>query len=151
MLKFFYCGFITLLVLPASTAVSATTLILKSSSPGFVMRESALYTTCTLDDKGLLVIKNQLNGLTAQKRTILQVGIKNIKNSIAEASGGIIKKPDTIEADRPSTTYYAYQKQRSGKLDSILLWEDNGVPTENTYNESPAALRLRNFMDALCK
>jgi hypothetical protein len=149
MLKLLCHSFIASILLVTTTAVSATTLLIKSSSPGYVMQELALYTTCTLDDKGLVVIKNQLNGLTSKKTTILQVSFKAIKDLIAEASMGKIIRPDAL-IDMQSTTYYAYQKQRYGKIKKVFLWEDYGVPEVNAYNETPSALTLRTFMDTIC-
>lgn len=151
MLKFPYRGFISLVLCSATTAASATTLLVKTTAPGYVMQEYALYTTCTLDDQGLLIKTSRLNGLSSRKAVPEQFSVANIRKAIAEAVKGTIKTPEVQIADTPSTTYQAYHRQSGGKMTKVFLYEDNGMPEHSTYNESPAAMRLRNFIDAVCK
>lgn len=151
MLKFRCFPAFSLILLAATTSVSATTLMRKSTVPGFVMQEFSLYTTCTLDDKGIVTTTNQLNGLISSKAASVHVSVESLKDAITEAALGTIKKPALQIADMPVTTYVAYQKLDDVRLKRVFLYEDNGNQDNSTYNESSKALMLRNFMDALCK
>jgi hypothetical protein len=151
MLKFSYRSFTLLILFAATTAASAATLLVKNTSPGFVMQEYAVYTTCSLDDQGMLVMTSRLNGLSSRKTVPEQFSVGSIRKAIAEAASGNIKTPERQIADTPSSTYHAYHRQSGGKVARVFLYEDNGNPDINTYNESPAAMSLRNFMDAICK
>jgi hypothetical protein len=154
MFKFPYHSFIGLMLLASASAASATTLLSKTTTPGYVMPETALYTSCTLDDQGFLIMKNQINGVTSKKNVIVQVDaadIVRLRKAIDVAAKGSIKKPEMQIADAPSTTYYAYQKTSGDKLKQVFLAEDNGMSNTSTYNMAPEALMLRNFIDALCK
>jgi hypothetical protein len=144
-------GLVLASLLTVSTAASATTLLSKTSSPGFVMSEYALQTTCTLDDQGIVTIKTQINGLSAKKTMPGQFDIASIHKKITESVSGKIKKPEMVIADLPSTVYNAYQKQTNGNIATVFLYEDNGMQEQNSYNESPSALSLRTFLDAICK
>jgi hypothetical protein len=150
MLKLSTCGFISVVLLASTAVASAAPLMTKTISPGFVMQESALYTTCTIDDQGTVAIGTQLNGLSSKKIVHEQLSVDSIKKAISDASLGVIKVPEAQVADTSLTTYYAYQPY-NGDFKKILLWEDTGIAAANTYNESSAALTLRNFMDAICK
>lgn len=151
MLKLTSHGFISSALLAATTAASASTLLVKTTTPGFVMQEYALYTTCTLDDQGLLIKTSRLNGLSSKKTTVEQFSVVSIRKAIADAATGTIKKPDAQIADMPSTVYQGYYKKAGGKMTKVFLYEDSGAPEQNTYNESASAMTLRNFMDAVCK
>jgi hypothetical protein len=151
MLKFHYRKLLVSVLLATTLNAWAAPLLIRSSVPGFMMQEVALYKTCTLDDNGSLVINNRLNGLSSKNTTKLQVSVKSIKDSISSAFMGKLQRPESIaDKDKPTSAYYAYQKQRNGKLAKVLLWQDNGVPLENIYNDSSAALTLRKFMDTIC-
>ncbi|SJM96043.1 exported hypothetical protein [Crenothrix polyspora] len=151
MLKFPYRRFISLVLCSATTVASATTLLVKTTYPGYIMEEYALYTTCTLDDQGLLIKTSRLNGLSSRKAVPEQFSVANIRKAIAEAVTGTIKKPEVQIVDASSTTYHAYHRQ-GGKMTKVFLYEDNGgMPEHSTYNESSAAMRLRNFIDAVCE
>ena len=144
-------GLVIASLLMFSAATPATTLLSKTSWPGFVMPEYALQTTCTLDDQGIVTIKTQINGLSAKKIIPGQFAIPSIRKKIAESVSGNIKKPDMIIADLPSTVYSAYHKQSNGKIATVFLYEDNGKQEQNSYNESPGATSLRIFLNAICK
>lgn len=144
-------GIASLILLGAySVASSATTLLVKSTIPGYSLPNTALYSNCSLDDEGLLILKTQLNGLTATQAIAHQFSLATIKKAIAEAARGKIIKPKIMIADAPANNYYAYHKKFDGKMAKVLLIEDNGQSELSTRNESSAALTLRNFMDAIC-
>jgi hypothetical protein len=151
MLGLGYRSFVSVCLLAATSVVPAAVLLSKSTSPGYVMPEYALYTTCTLDDKGVLTMMTQLNGLTSKRTVTGQFGLDGIRQNIAESVSGHIKKPEFMIADLASTTYSASHKQANGQMINVFLYEDSGMQNQNTYNESPAALALRNFMDEICK
>jgi hypothetical protein len=151
MLKFTFYGYISLALFAASAAVSATTMLVKTTSPGYVLQEYALYTTCTLDDQGFLIKTIRLNGLSSKKTTAEQFSVVGLRKAIAEAATGTIKTPEANIADMPSTLYHAYNRLAGGKLKKVFLYEDNGAPEHSTYNESASAMALRNFIDAVCK
>jgi hypothetical protein len=152
MLNNLYYGIASLVLLGAySVASSATTLLIKSTTPGYSSLETAIYNSCSLDDAGLLILKAQLNGLTATQPIAHQFSLITIKKAITEAARGKVIKPKIMIADAPSNNYYAYYKKPDGKMAKVLLIEDNGQPALSIRNESSAALTLRNFMDAICR
>lgn len=146
MLKLFYRTGISLLLSSTATSVFAVPVLMKNTTPGFIMPEAALYTTCILDDEGFLITRNQLSGLSSRKTTPLQASFTGIKQVIAEAAKSNIEQTKAIITDVPSATYYAYQKKSNGTYTKVTLIQDNG-----SIYQSVAAAALRNFMDAICK
>lgn len=155
MCKCFYHSLMILMLWVANIPIVwSAALLEKNTAPGFVMPETALYTSCVLDDEGFLIMKSQINGLASKKNVAIQVDatdMTRLKNIINEAAKGSIKKPEAQVADAPSTTYYAYQKLPNGSVKKVFLVEDTGITNANTINNSPAALTLRKYIDALCK
>jgi hypothetical protein len=150
MLPFPYRYLTSLLLCAVATTVSAATLLVRQSSPGYVPQELALSTTCVLDDKGVVTTKEQLGKMASKTNTSTQFSLTTIRQMIDEAATGKLKKPEFEIADAPSKTYYAFQKQADGKINKIFLYEDLGNVNNNKYNDSSAALSLKTFIDVVC-
>jgi hypothetical protein len=151
MLKFPSRGFIVLVLCTATSLASATTLITKTTLPGYTTLAKSLTTTCDLDDKGLVIITNVINGLTSKKTTPVQINVAGLRTLINQAELGLIKQPVIKISDSPGTLIYDAYKTVSGKVKTVFLFEDVGILIHNTTNTSSAALTLRIFMDAVCK
>jgi hypothetical protein len=151
MVNCFRYGMIGLSMLAANSTASATALLVKTTTPGYVMAESAMYNSCTLDDQGFLIVKSQIKGMTSRQAIPQQFSYASIKKAIAAAAKGKIKSPVVQIADAPTSNYYAYNKLATGKMAKVLLIEDGGLLEYSPRNESPSAKMLRSFMDAVCK
>jgi len=73
MFKINYHTLVASILLVGNSTLLASPLLTKISYPGYNSPELALYATCTLDDKGFLVIKNELNGIITQEKKKLTI------------------------------------------------------------------------------
>jgi hypothetical protein len=133
----------------AAMAAAGTPLLEKVTSPGFVMAEYAITTSCVIHGNGRMTIGYRLGDLSSSRTVPLTLSSAEIKAAIAEAAKGKITT-ESYAVDVPTVTYNAYQRRGTGTPKQVLLFELNGGSGEKRVNESSGATRLRNFIDVNC-
>lgn len=143
--------FFTLAILTSNILFNtayAGILLEKVSYAGFVMESHAINKTCTISDNKQLLKTYQLMAMRSKQRIELDLSVNAIKAKITEAKAGEIQA-EIFPVDAPTVIYRAYQKT-NGKIESVLLYEENGGSGQKNTNMAESAVALRNFIDLHC-
>lgn len=143
-MKYFFALFA---LLAAQTASAGNVLLEKNTLPGYVMPAYAVNKSCTIHEKGKLVVSYTLQQLTSERSTPLTLDAAAIKSAIDDAALGTITTGEST-VDTGVVQYYAYQTQSDGTFKRIVLWETGGIGPRT--NDSDSAILLRNFIDLNC-
>jgi hypothetical protein len=137
------------LTLMLPLAAAADVLLERVTWPGFVMEGYAASTACTIDSGGQLRQTFQLAELKSSRSQQTQLTVAPLKAAIAEAALGKVAS-EIFPVDAPTTIYRAYRRGADGRPRPIVLLEENGGSGEKKVNQSPAAIKLKNFIDLNC-
>lgn len=146
-MKLVYSGLLFLSLMPAAT--SAAVLLERSTAAGFVMEPYALSTRCTIDESGQLAIHMQLSDLGSDQVRQLQLSLPALRATIGEARHGRLEtEPYPVDAE--ASRYVAYRRIKADdSYQEVLLFETNNGGLKRV-NNTPAAIKLRNFLDLHC-
>lgn len=135
------------LLLPV--AAPADVLLERVTLPGYVMESFAARTACTIDDNGHLAQEFQLGELASNRVQQTHMTVGTVKLAIIEAARGTLQT-ESFPVDAPTVIYRAYKAGADSGARVVLLLEENGGSGEKKVNQSPAAQKLKNFIDLHC-
>ena len=110
----------------------------------------AMFTRCTLDEGGQLLLHMRNSDLQTQRVQQLQIGLPALRRAIAAAAAGTVAV-EAMPVDGPSRSYSAWRPGVDGGAPlRVVLLDENGGSGERRRNTDPAARKLLNFLDTNC-
>ncbi len=163
MLKTTYRWILPLLLMQASASAATVEPLLRVVRTPQAIFAPAQTNTCTISVNGQITIENSvalLNTALSNKQfsakrvtSVKLLNLANLKLAIDEAAKGTITDGEPI-LGAEGYSYFAYQKQKNGKLKEIFLLDKNAGRgpggLTGRVNDSQLVSPLRNFVDSLC-
>ncbi len=144
-------AFTALLTALAPALASAEVLLERFNASGEMLPEMSSSTVCTITDTGQLETDYTAGGnLRSHRVQQLQLSLTALRTTIAEAQKGELASVDPFPVDGPTLRYRALRHFADGREVEVILWEENGGSGRKQMNTSPAATRLRRFIDMNC-
>ena len=141
----------SLLMFLAPALSHAGVLLERAHSSGEIVPEMSSSAVCTITDTGELETDYTAGGyLRSHRVQQLQISLTALRTTIAEAQKGELTSVEPFPVDGPSLRYRALRHFADGRDVEVVLWEENGATGRKQVNTSPAATRLRLFIDMNC-
>ncbi len=142
---------LALLTALAPALASAEVLLERVQASGYTLEEQSFAARCTIEDTGQVEIEYRAgSGLLSHRAQQMQISLATLRASIAEAYKGELVAVEPFPVDGPTRRYRAFRKMNDGRLLEVLLWEEDGNSGRKQTNTSPAATRLKRFIDLNC-
>lgn len=130
---------------------SAEVLLERAHTSGHIPEEYSFASTCSLHDTGQITTEHRAGSrLMSHQSQQLQISLTTLRASIAEARNSELVAVEPFPVDGPTLRYRAFRKLADGRQGEVLLWEEDGGAGRKRENTSPAAIRLRTFIDLNC-